>query len=756
MLHSFPDFERRGSWSSDLVVCNGDGEEDEVFSAVSSMDVKEPQNVTTRSRRLVRVISEEDDDDDDDFDLSHLLEEEEEETSRSRPTPIPTPTPSTTTRVDSAGFPIHPPNNRQRVRQAMRMGSLMDCEEENEKGCCLDPLMQSALLHPPPLPPRQTLSSSSASWKQQKHPLSSESVPQLCPSSSLSDATSSNLPETTSSSIPSSLPPTNEDRDPPVPSPAAATVNEPTPAAPATILLPAVSPTLSAAISSSSSSSNSIESHLALYQDMVMRQQQPPNAIRNLMNSDPNLSQREVDAFWMGLKLLQSIAPKSFEKATSSSHDVPSNSPRNSNSNSNSNMANHAHNLSTRILNQLKQHQHQHQHQRHDSPSSGDDDDTKTAISAVSNMSCRELSILRLQRRMKTLNKANQELVSEEKKENNSKGEEEEELSKLLQELQEAQTRQRRLEQQLAQAGLCIAEDIPYQVAKNRVQEIAQQMQTLEYTSCEYYVLEQEMEKYVTALELTDEYLQEQADQEQEWEDVNYQLNQQALQQVLSHMPVDIRCKPLQDLLDTPAPCGKPVPKPFLLKFQRTNILGMLRMNPTFLEKAHVRYLESFRYQGLTLTERRALHAFLLPISQKWQKQPAKLEWFQMLRQNFKEHLLRAGGADNNLDYTLFHYGYPNDLQDYQYEPTTTPATTTTTTSRIETPMREAAPTKPTSSTTTATTATKSPSPCRPKPARGLLAEIAASSDKMKQKVKQKAAKNQFLAELESKSSKRI
>ena len=85
-------------------------------------------------------------------------------------------------------------------------------------------------------------------------------------------------------------------------------------------------------------------------------------------------------------------------------------------------------------------------------------------------------------------------------------------VAKLLEELEEAENRQKKLEKQLAQAGVVIAEDIPYDVAKEKVSSIAARMEEIGGSDVtdpklkeEYFKLEQDMEKYTTALQLTDE-----------------------------------------------------------------------------------------------------------------------------------------------------------------------------------------------------------------------------------------------------------
>ena len=49
----------------------------------------------------------------------------------------------------------------------------------------------------------------------------------------------------------------------------------------------------------------------------------------------------------------------------------------------------------------------------------------------------------------------------------------------MLKELEEAENRQKKLERQLAAAGVVIAEDIPFEEAKRRVAEISKRMQEI-------------------------------------------------------------------------------------------------------------------------------------------------------------------------------------------------------------------------------------------------------------------------------------
>ena len=228
----------------------------------------------------------------------------------------------------------------------------------------------------------------------------------------------------------------------------------------------------------------------------------------------------------------------------------------------------------------------------------------------------------------------------------------------LLNRLQEAEKRQKKLEKQLAQAGVAIAEDIDYSEAKLKVEEIAKRMGEIGGSDVtvadkeeqnrlreEYFKLEQQMERYNTALMLTEEYQAEQDRLEKKWEDDNAPGNLEAVKKIRRHMPVKIRHMSEADLTNNPSPNGKFLPKAIAKKFKRTNVLQCLRINPDDLERMHPSTLENMRVTGLTLTERRALYHHLKPLGPKWEKNKSekmterKWTWYQMMKNNFKENL---------------------------------------------------------------------------------------------------------------------
>ncbi len=240
---------------------------------------------------------------------------------------------------------------------------------------------------------------------------------------------------------------------------------------------------------------------------------------------------------------------------------------------------------------------------------------------------------------------------------------ESEKVKKLLMELEEAEKYHRKLEKQLKKAGIVIAEDIPYDVAKQKVSELASKLSQLHNESrntsnggekkrdaqAEYFKLELEMEKYVSALELTDEWIEEQAEEERKWEQVMEDDNKKALAMVLRHMPIDVRNRSELQLMEIPTPNGKFLPRSIARKFKRTNCLQLLRTNPMKIIAWHPSMFESMSVSELTLTERRALHQHLKSVGTYWKERSSgagdkmlerKLVWFETLKSNFKERLL--------------------------------------------------------------------------------------------------------------------
>lgn len=228
----------------------------------------------------------------------------------------------------------------------------------------------------------------------------------------------------------------------------------------------------------------------------------------------------------------------------------------------------------------------------------------------------------------------------------------------LMKRLKEAERRQRTLEMQLKNSGLQVPEEIDFQTAKKEILRIAKRMQEIGSSNVthdnkkqqdslreEYFKLEQEMERYTSALTLTKEYQVEQAAIERRWEEQNAPLNDEALRKIRRHMPIRIRFMTERELTTTPSPNGKFLPPTLVKRFKRSNILQILRTDPNIIEKMHPAQLETYRVTGLTLTERRALHAHLRGLGPRWEKNKSdkvtarKLAWFNSLKESFKADL---------------------------------------------------------------------------------------------------------------------
>jgi len=224
--------------------------------------------------------------------------------------------------------------------------------------------------------------------------------------------------------------------------------------------------------------------------------------------------------------------------------------------------------------------------------------------------------------------------------------------------IEKLEKRQKKLEKQLAAAGVAIAEDIDYDICVKKVDQIGKRMNEIGGSDAvhpdkavqnrlreEYFKLEQEMEKYSSALMITDEYLAEQDRIEKKWGADNAPANLEALKRLRRHMPVEVRNMSEAQLANDPTPNGKYLPKTMAKKFKRTNVLQIIRRDPDDIVRMHPSTLENMRVTGMTLTERRAVYEHLRSCGPKWFAQKAdkmterKWVWFKMMKDNFKENL---------------------------------------------------------------------------------------------------------------------
>ncbi len=264
---------------------------------------------------------------------------------------------------------------------------------------------------------------------------------------------------------------------------------------------------------------------------------------------------------------------------------------------------------------------------------------------------------------------------------------------KLLRELSHSGKRTKTLEKQLTQAGLSLPkEDISYDVAKARIAELTEELKKVavnmgntadrkELAKLEYSfgLLSQDLDKFTNALMLTKEWVQEQQQKEQKWETDISATNLEALKKVRRYMPVNIRNMSEASLTTGLTPNGKVLPKAIAKKFKRTNILMILRTDPSAIESMHPSSLEAMRTTGLTLTERRAIHEHLKDVAPKWKAMSGdkmcerKWMWHASLQSKLKEMLanhekhVEQHGRPKNADDYSDDYGYP-DTAEYEQQ----------------------------------------------------------------------------------------
>ncbi|OQS04636.1 hypothetical protein THRCLA_03144 [Thraustotheca clavata] len=179
----------------------------------------------------------------------------------------------------------------------------------------------------------------------------------------------------------------------------------------------------------------------------------------------------------------------------------------------------------------------------------------------------------------------------------------------------------------------------------------------------EYFKLEIDLEKYSTDLMLTDEYLTQVEQYEQDWEDKNKDKNQAAMESIRRMMPVRLKTMSEVDLQSTITPNGNSIPIDIARKYKRTNILEILRSDPLEIEKCHPAIFEGYRQEELNLTERRALHIHLNEISKKWKVKHndelsiRRFKWFLSLRNTlwgklntYEQHLAEYGNHTTHDD----------------------------------------------------------------------------------------------------------
>jgi hypothetical protein len=214
----------------------------------------------------------------------------------------------------------------------------------------------------------------------------------------------------------------------------------------------------------------------------------------------------------------------------------------------------------------------------------------------------------------------------------------------LIRQLEQTVKTSHRYESAVKNAGLSLPEDhVTYDEAEQRIAEITRRMEELGYKNPEYFKLEQEMQKYTTALMSSDQYKNQLLRREQQWENDNKSKNMQAIQSIWRHMPVNVRHISEERLVTTATPNGKYLPKAIARKFKRTDVLQLLRVSPDVIEKMHFASLEALSLSGITLTELRAIYEHLRTTGSHWEKAKGdsqierKYMWFVMIKDKLKQ-----------------------------------------------------------------------------------------------------------------------
>jgi hypothetical protein len=237
----------------------------------------------------------------------------------------------------------------------------------------------------------------------------------------------------------------------------------------------------------------------------------------------------------------------------------------------------------------------------------------------------------------------------------------------LRKQVDDAEKMRRKLEKAITNHGLTIPDEtIGYKEAESKMAEISKRMQEIDHKHPEYFTLEQQMEKYQSALLASDEYRQEMQRREREWDESVAPDNRKAIIQLRRHMPVDIRNISEAALASRPTPNGKVLPADIAKKLKRTNVLQLIRLSPQYIEQVHFANLEGMSLSGLTLAENRALYEHLRVLGPKWEKArkdkgtERKYMWYQGVRNKLKQALNSSTVGREPIIYDG-DYGFPTD-----------------------------------------------------------------------------------------------
>ncbi|GKY92519.1 hypothetical protein MPSEU_000222200 [Mayamaea pseudoterrestris] len=235
----------------------------------------------------------------------------------------------------------------------------------------------------------------------------------------------------------------------------------------------------------------------------------------------------------------------------------------------------------------------------------------------------------------------------------------------LMKQVKDAVTMKRKLEKAITSNGLTIPDEkIGFEEAERKMTEISKRMQEVGHKHPEYFTLEQQMEKYQSALLASDEYQKTMKRREQDWEDCVAPENQKALVKLRRHMPVNIRNVSEAELSSTPTPNGKLLPATIVKKLKRTNVLQLIRLSPEYIENVHFANLEGMSLSGLTLTENRALYEHVRVLGPKWERGrkdksiERKFMWYQLVRNKLRQAIDQQSSTKEVISYEG-DYGFP-------------------------------------------------------------------------------------------------
>ena len=232
----------------------------------------------------------------------------------------------------------------------------------------------------------------------------------------------------------------------------------------------------------------------------------------------------------------------------------------------------------------------------------------------------------------------------------------------LVRQLIDVTKYQRKLEKVVTNSGLVLPDEkISYQDAERKIADISKKMSEIGFKHPEYFTLEQEMQKYTSALMASDEYRAEMERRQKQWEKTILPDNQKALLQLRRHMPINVRVLSEAELAAMSTPNGKKLPQEMVKKFKRSNVLQLIRMNPSDVEKLHFANLEAMSLSNLTLTEVRAVYEHIRLVGPKWERGKAdkqierKYMWFVLVKNKLKQtlekwekHVKEAGPPENH------------------------------------------------------------------------------------------------------------